>query len=1614
VRRINKKTLLIVAVLFLAACSVLAAGMFYVLNKSRRQRVLMESADRHMVEKDYPRAILQYQRAVSLGNATGEMYFKYGRCLEELQQPRQAFYAFERAAALDDSHAASRKRIVETYYVRAVAALARADADPAKIKPLKRLEDCARALLRMRPSEREGYVWLARAEFLKGETDQALQTIEKGRESVPGDAEIISEKVRLLLQAERMAEAEKEIAGALSSLPDSPELLLTFAGLCAREGRAEEEERALNRILELNPENAIARRQLGSLFWRQERREDAIRELEKVCELLPETAAHWIALARFCATAGQADKALQVLEKGRALNPKDLALLVALTRLQIDRRLLVEARASIEMLRKMKAGPPGIAWLEGRVEFAAGRLTVAKSKFLEATRKSKAEYADAHYGLGLCYRREGNYDAAEEQFVLAAHSPGLRRNAWLALAELYLLEGRPEDALARCAEIENLRSGLPAGPKGKRPQDLKLLTLIGRVHIQQMKLGEAESALGAALEVARTPAQKAELLGLLARLSLARHVLASREGDKAQADGHLTAAGEQIAEAEKLDPDNLTVGMIHAQLAHLMGDTEKAWELIKRTTISPEGAARFIKERLMRGVVFARGEEAVRLVDDLAAAHPDSPEVLGAAAEYFGAAARAANYRARRLAGDSRDAQLRIGEGSAAKAVSYARKAYEIERTNVSHVARLFDLLLMNERLEEAQGLAEALTGSSATKPLGLAFEGLVLHGRGQREDGIEKLKQSLVLDEKNWRTHFWLGQIHARTKDRAAEAERELGRALELNPRAMGAAYSLFGVLEAQGKFERVQAEIDRVLERFPNNIACLTRSARLFEKTGEMEKAAARWKRVTVVAPGAPRWRTEHSRILRRLGLASDAVAEARKAVELSNQSIESLRALISAHLANRDRAAAEQVLRQALESKPDDPRLYILASALHRALGQSAEAEAELKKLVAARKADAFPHFLLGTFYTSQQRYVAARKEYADALRIQPGFAAAEFALVNVLLTQARSSSVGAEVEELLAEVEQRVAAIRKSTPESLRAALVETDLLAARGKLDKAEELLRALVQEHRDMTLLRLNLARLYLQREKFDESKEELEAALAIDERQVAAHMLLARVHLNQNRLRDALDNARNALRYAPTGVAALGLSAQIKQRIGKGSEAIADLQKIVKLRPADRSALLRLVQALLALKRERDALLAVKDAYARNPSSAPFLEEYVRLLRHLKRPEEAETVCKTFLAANPDSEAAQLMLAGAQFQAGKDAEAEQSLQAAEKAARNLPAFLRRAVNVCLQTERHERAVALAERLAAALPQAPLAHGVLVAALRQAGRKEAAAEAALDSLRRNVDSPVFLRQAAATLIGLGKAETAVAECEAFLERHPEDLGIRLMTANLWIRAKKTGKALAHIEKIETLAGANPPPNLGANLARMYASLGRYAAAERVALGICKRVPDSAQAWLNYTSILELQGPTGRQRAVPLYRKVLSGPLRGHKAKMILINNLAYALTCIPHKDDREKQGALAEAEAWVESILGDREIAPTFLLDTLAWIKFLGNKSAEAHDLLALATSRRDASAEVWYHYAMACARTDRAETALDAVQNAVKLDPEKTSWLVDVKAEIAQNQAEE
>ena len=408
-------------------------------------------------------------------------------------------------------------------------------------------------------------------------------------------------------------------------------------------------------------------------------------------------------------------------------------------------------------------------------------------------------------------------------------------------------------------------------------------------------------------------------------------------------------------------------------------------------------------------------------------------------------------------------------------------------------------------------------------------------------------------------------------------------------------------------------------------------------------------------------------------------------------------------------------------------------------------------------------------------------------------------------------------------------------------------------------------------------------------------------------------------------------------------------------------------------------------------------------------------------MLRYLKRFDEAAAVCRAFLPRNTDNEAANLMLAEVLLEAGAAPQAQEALQAAEQAAKDPRLFLMRAASVCSLAGDHERAIAYAARLAEQSPADLNAVSLRVDVLMKAGKGQEAAQVAADAQKGNPDSVPFLRQAVTVLTAAKQNDQAAALCAEFLKRRPEEVSVGFMYVELLTRSGRRDEALAEAKRLESVAGAKAAPDVTAGLVRFYSALGDAADAERLGLRLCEQAPDSAQAWLTYASALEVQGPSGQQRAIPLYRKALYDPkasatapmrpLSGHAAKAFLINNLAYALAVSSFPTAAERDRARAEAELLADGILGDRETAPAFLLDTVGWVKFARNKFDEAQGLLALATSRPGASAETWYHYAMACASIGRAEEAVKAAEKAVELDPKKTQWLETVKGEIARSQ---
>ena len=432
-RRIDKKVLLIVGLVAVAVCLVSVTIAFYFLHHGRRQRVLLDSAQQYMAEGDHERALLQYKRALGLGNVTADMYYDYAVCLEKLHHPTESLAAFERAADMDDTKVEALRRLIPVYYARARIELADEEADPAASTAAKRFEGAGRAMVRNAPDDPEGYLWLARLHALRGDFDEAIKALDGAAPSLAENESLRAERVVLLLDAGRLDEAEVASRRLLEARPDSVAYNLAHAYVCRKTGRADDEEAALHKCLALDPRSVEAHERLADAYARARRMEEAVTEMKAVCELQPEKSAPWLALAELHRALGRVDEAVECLAKAREMDATNLMPLVQMAQLQIDAGRLEDAAATLKSLEKAKADGAILLWLEGIAELKRDRVAPAREKLLEALRKRSADFPQASFALGQCYTREGNYGAAEEQFVAAGHDAAYRIAARLML-----------------------------------------------------------------------------------------------------------------------------------------------------------------------------------------------------------------------------------------------------------------------------------------------------------------------------------------------------------------------------------------------------------------------------------------------------------------------------------------------------------------------------------------------------------------------------------------------------------------------------------------------------------------------------------------------------------------------------------------------------------------------------------------------------------------------------------------------------------------------------------------------------------------------------------------------------------------------------------------------------------------------------------------------------------------------------------------------------------------------------------------------------------------------------------------------------------------------------
>ena len=478
----------------------------------------------------------------------------------------------------------------------------------------------------------------------------------------------------------------------------------------------------------------------------------------------------------------------------------------------------------------------------------------------------------------------------------------------------------------------------------------------------------------------------------------------------------------------------------------------------------------------------------------------------------------------------------------------------------------------------------------------------------------------------------------------------------------------------------------------------------------------------------------------------------------------------------------------LETSFAKDPSQVQAAVALASIYLQNNRAADAAAVAGRLAQQRPADPGVQNLLGTALARQGDAAGARAALDKALKLDPGFLAAQVnlarldaqaenfdaaaaRLAGVLKIDAKNVEAMLEVSGLLERRGQKADAQRfleKAADHAgadLQPALSLVDFHLRGGNPAAARDASKRLLTVAPDAQPVLIALARVALAYGDAESARGHLNRASRAAGPDTTSLLRIAMLQLSATSLPGAHYTLEKALAARPNFLPAMALMAEVELRQGDAAKADARIRQIVTQFP--KAAVGAGLQGDIALSRGQPAvaLAHYRKAHALEPSSSTLL----RLMTNQTRsdPQGAAQLAEQWLKTHPRDLEVRRALADGQARAGKLSEARAAYEALLQAQPQDAEALNNLANVLL-LQQDPGASPVAERALAAKPGAPHILGTAGWAAYKAGQPDRALLLLRDARLRdpaNRDTRYFL---GAVLAGAGRADEAREELRSAL------------------------------------------------------------------------------------------------------------------------------------------------------------------------------------------------------------------------------------------------------
>ena len=412
-------------------------------------------------------------------------------------------------------------------------------------------------------------------------------------------------------------------------------------------------------------------------------------------------------------------------------------------------------------------------------------------------------------------------------------------------------------------------------------------------------------------------------------------------------------------------------------------------------------------------------------------------------------------------------------------------------------------------------------------------------------------------------------GQAHARIGD-LSEAAAAFQHALSLNPQQKGARIGLALVRFRQGQLPEAQAELYTLLADDLNNYEGLRLLGQVQAKNNDFAGAVAAYERIVASHPKdiEARYYAAFYRLAAGNQL-EEVAAAARKLMTEYPERAEGYQLQGLLELFRGESAKAVNHLQQALRLRADVQNHYYLAQAYDRA-GRVEVAISELELVLEYNPQHVKARQLLASLHLRMNRPDAAIAELEKILRAKPDDDETKRMLGDIYLVKGQFDTSLGYYE-----------AIPEGSPQSVRALMQQSRIMAALEKPGQAEALLRRALAQAPDNLEVRLTLAAMLTQRRLPDAAVAVLDQAGLSPKDAAQVQLVKAGILAGQGKDQEALDLLEMAKTSDPTLMAPYFAEASIAFHRNDAATAMAQLRLLLKRFPGDPVAQIALAASL-------------------------------------------------------------------------------------------------------------------------------------------------------------------------------------------------------------------------------------------------------------------------------------------------------------------------------------------------------------------------------------------------------------------------------------------------